>query len=181
MRRRSRAGGEPAKAQHRKTAARKTRIALKAVGRTSTANLETEVARLTRERDEALQGQTSTAIENTRLLNELRESLQQQTATADVLKVISRSTFNLQAVLDTLLESAARLCKARRGVMFRRDVDSYHGVAFYNTSPDTIDFVKRHPINPGRHTITARVALERRTSGTGTCIDWPRTMGFRMK
>ncbi len=117
------------------------------------------------------------AIENVRLFTELQEknraltqahaqvteSLEQQTATSEVLKVISRSTFDLQPVLDTLIENATRLCDARRGAIMRRDGDSYHGVAFYNASPELIDFIKRHPITPGRHSITARVALERRT------------------
>ena len=94
--------------------------------------------------------------------NELTELLGQQTATADVLKAISRSTFDLQTVLDTLIETAARLCEAHRGVIFRRDGDFYHGAAFYNASPDLVDFIRHHPITPGRHTITARVALEQR-------------------
>ena len=85
------------------------------------------------------------AIENTRLLNELRKSLQQQTATADVLKVISRSTFDLQAVLSTLVKSAARLCEADQGVISRPKGATYYFEASYGLSPELAEFVANHP------------------------------------
>jgi PAS domain S-box-containing protein len=102
------------------------------------------------------------AIENTRLLNELRESLQRQTATADVLKIISRSTFDLQTVLDTLAESAARLCSADNGVIFQRDGDLYRFGANYGFSPEAVRHALEHPLRPGRGSMTGRVALEGR-------------------
>ena len=100
------------------------------------------------------------AIENTRLLNELRESLQQQTATADVLKVISRSTFDLQTVLDTLVQSAARLCEADMAAIHRLVGTNYQHAASHGYPPDLHDYMTKIRFAPGRGTIAGRTALE---------------------
>ena len=100
------------------------------------------------------------AIENTRLLNELRESLQQQTATADVLKVISRSTFDLQGVLDALTESAANLCRADRAAIRLAKDGAYHHVASYGFTPEQNEYMKEHALKPDRGSVAGRVVLE---------------------
>src|SRR5262249_3075568 len=101
--------------------------------------------------------------ENARLLSELRESLQQRTATADVLKVISRSTFELQPVFDSMAESAVRLCEAERAYIFRFDGQVLRAVASFNAGPENQDWVYRNPIPLGRSSVSARAGIERRT------------------
>jgi signal transduction histidine kinase len=110
------------------------------------------------------------AIENARLLNELRrrtddlsESLQQQTAASEVLQVISRSAFDLRPVFEAVAESSVRLCGADRAFIFRFDGELLRMAVAYNAPPEFKDWVARHPIRPGRHSGSARAALERRT------------------
>ena len=142
MRRRSSAGGEPAKAQRRKTVPRKSPVPSKAArpDSSSAAREETKVARLTRERDEALA---------------------QRNATSELLSVISRSKFDLQAILQGVLDTAARLCRADKSVIFRLEHGVYRFVAAHGAPPAYVEIERATPILPGPGTLVGRTAMSR--------------------
>jgi signal transduction histidine kinase len=128
------------------------------------------------------------AIENARLLSELRQSLQQQTATADVLKVISRSTFDLQTVLNTLVESAAGLCDADVATMHRQQGPKYQILATYGSNPEHRKrLLSRIPFEAGRGSVLGRTVLERKPVQVADVLadpdyavhDVQQTIGFR--
>src|SRR5262249_41582380 len=103
------------------------------------------------------------AIENARLLHELRESLEQQTATSEVLEVISRSAFDLQAVFETAAENSVKLCGADRAFIYRFDGEFLRLAVAFNAPEKLKDFRSQNPIRPGRHIASGRAALDRRT------------------
>jgi GAF domain len=142
-------GGKAARPKRRKATGRPHRHGA------STANLQEQLAQRTRELDEALE---------------------RQAATADVLKVISRSTFNLQTVLDTLVQSAARLCDADIAVIGRPRGTTYYFEATYGYSPELAEFVANHPAQIDRGTISGRVLVERKIIQVADVLADPETL-----
>jgi signal transduction histidine kinase/uncharacterized protein YdeI (YjbR/CyaY-like superfamily) len=107
---------------------------------------------------ETFADQAAIAIDNVRLFNQTKEALDQQTATSEVLKTISRTTFELQPVLETLIENATTLCKSDKGGIYLRRGDVYELSAAYGAEDEQIDFMRQHPVVPGQGSVVAMVA-----------------------
>jgi GAF domain-containing protein len=148
-----RRGAKPAKAKVEAEQA-VTRKSLKSDG-SRVRDLEKRLA-------EALEQQTAMAELLQTRNRELAEALEQQTATAEVLQAISRSTFDLQPVLETLVENATKLCGADKGFIYRFDGSLFRLAVTYGTTPEVREFIEQHPIPPGRGTVVGRIALEGR-------------------
>jgi len=111
---------------------------------------------------ETFADQAAIAIENSRLFDDTREALEQQTATGDVLKIISRSSVDLETVLETLVETVARLCRADQVYMFHLRHDLWHLIADYGLSVEAREFFETNPFTPGRGSTSGRAAMELR-------------------
>ena len=154
MKRRSRAVGEPNKAQRRKTPEPKRRNKPKTVARSisSSAGKETEVARLTRE---------------------LNEASEQQSATADVLRMISSSPRDIQPVLDAIVRTAGELCASEYSLLFRLRDGKYYVACFNKAAAEYVKYFLEHPISVNRGSLVGRTALERRSVHIQDCLTDP--------
>jgi two-component system NtrC family sensor kinase len=122
---------------------------------------------------ETFADQAAIAIENTRLFDETREALERQTATGDVLKIISRSSVDLETVLETLVETVARLCRADQVYMFHLRHDLWHLIADYGLSIEAREYFKTHPFTPGRGSTSGRAAMELRAVSIADVLQDP--------
>jgi GAF domain-containing protein/two-component sensor histidine kinase len=132
---------------------------------------------------ETFADQASIAIENARLLSELRESLDQQTATSDVLKTISRSSVALEAVLETLVETVARLCRADQGYMYRQRENQFHLLAAHGAADKALRYLGTHPFERDEGTTIGRVVARRQTTHIHDVLedkDYTNTEGQRL-
>ena len=125
-----------------------------------TVAFEARIAQLTRELGEARAKQATANLENVQLRSELDEARRQQTATADVLKVISRSQVDLQAVFEALVDLAARLCRAERATILRLNGDCFTLAASYGMPADFREYLRANPFWLDRGSLSGRAALE---------------------